>query len=317
MKNVFWKSEEVKVYEEFVNKYIYLFDSVTKEDLYKYMNDMYMKRKSIVDNGVLALTPLNIEIAMGNIEEVLRLINEGEDVNEVNSVGLTPLGEAILLNNYELINILIEKGASVKGNNKYSPLLMAASKSDDIMMYILLKNNANVNQVDEKGFNALHYLFDDGSLSCCQKYDNGVLDFATVLPSFNMIESINKIKCINVLNEYGIDLNYGVEVKNYSGKTLYITPLALALKNGNSKIVKSLIDLGSKKEAIELRTTMYDCQDEINSADLSLVSSVSSDYIKYLKYIYRVRKNNVKIYNENNDKRYMQKVACKKLEKKK
>lgn len=114
------------------------------------------------------------------------LIQNGVDVNQSNSFGKTPLFYAIEYNLKDIINLLIQNNANinaqyinlneklalssnVQSNTPYyitfcalkhtskSILMHAAYNCDVEILKILVKNGANIKQVDDLGFNALDF----------------------------------------------------------------------------------------------------------------------------------------------------------------
>ncbi len=61
-------------------------------------------------------SPLCMAVVKGDVEAVKKMIEFGNDVNEV-SDGMTPLMYAARYNRLEIIKILVEKGAKIKTKN--------------------------------------------------------------------------------------------------------------------------------------------------------------------------------------------------------
>ncbi|WP_025742926.1 ankyrin repeat domain-containing protein [Aquimarina pacifica] len=61
--------------------------------------------------------PLCMAIVKGDLEAVKKMIEFGNDVNEV-SEGMTPLMYAARYNRLEIIKVLVEKGAKIKTKNR-------------------------------------------------------------------------------------------------------------------------------------------------------------------------------------------------------
>lgn len=130
-----------------------------------------------------------------NVEEITLLIHNGANVNALNNKGYSPFHLAVLENNVEIIKLLVEaggdlnykcktycnttllciaainqahesaafllaKGIDVNGVSEQcmSPLMYATHWDDIKMMNILLEHNANINQLDNEGKNALFYV---------------------------------------------------------------------------------------------------------------------------------------------------------------
>lgn len=298
--------------------------SVSKEEIYDIINKLLLLRYH------KDLTPLNIEIAMNNQEEVIKLLEKGASVNEVNSEHLTPLAEAILLNNYSIAKFLIENGASVHGSEWYNPLFVAACKNNYKIIELLLENNANANQLDKNGFNALHYLFNNGTIRYLRAQTGSIsLNFSSdYLKRANSELSVaeQQIKCINLLADFGIDVNYSNVIRHFfnldESIMIKVNPLSLALESSSSKVLKRLIELGAERTAIELSPhTIYAYQDSFNfipdiiDGDLSCWPDAPFEYLKYLSYMHKIKKYDIEVFTGRPDDGYRRSKLIKKLEK--
>ena len=124
--------------------------------------------------------------ALENYENVNFLIKKGANVNQTNAFGKTPLFYAVEFNQSAVVSLLLENGANV--NQKYinnnqklaltanigsntpyyitlcalehtskNVLMHAASFSDTEILKLLVSKGANINAVDDLGFNALDF----------------------------------------------------------------------------------------------------------------------------------------------------------------
>jgi len=103
------------------------------------------------------------------------LLKKGADINSENPFGKTPIYYAIGLGDHGMVKYMLEKGAKVNHaykssseleeceynikHGKRTPLMHAAQNSDVEMLKLLIDGGANVNAVDEIGFNVLDYAF--------------------------------------------------------------------------------------------------------------------------------------------------------------
>lgn len=319
------KSIEEKIYDRYQVSGAYT-DKISRQDIYDIINKLLLLNRS---DSMNYLTPLNIEIAMNNKVEVIKLLKNGADVNEVNGDNLSPLAEAIYLNYYDIAEFLIKNGASLEGNNSFNPLLVAAVNRNYKMIELLLKNNANVNQLDVHGFNALHHLFNNGTV----RYLKAQRPSYSLTFVSNYINRIDKklsiseqtLNCLNILSEYGIDINYSNEIEYFFNlhdpTTIKLSPLSLALESSDSKVLGRLIELGAERTAIELSTHMYDYQDSFNfiadimDGDISCWIDAPGEYINYLKYMHKIKKYNIEVFTGRADDGYRRSKLIKKLEK--
>lgn len=318
-------SVEEKIYDIY-SLYCEYNNKVSREEIYDVINKLLLLRRHEYD---IALTPLNIEIAMNNKEQVIKLIDKGVSVNEENAAKLTPLAEAIYLNNYELTEFLIKNGASVHGNECFNPLFVATLKNNDKIIELLLENGVDANQLDSNGFNALHHLFNNGATGCLKAQVPGY--YLTFASSYHKIANTKlsvteqKLRCLDLLYDYGIDINYSNEIKKFfnleEATTIKVNPLSLALESSSSKVLKRLIELGAERTAIELSTRMYDYQDSFNfiadimDGDISCWIDAPIEYINYLKYMHKIKKYNIEVFTATPDDGYRRSKLIKKLEK--
>lgn len=112
---------------------------------------------------------LHRAIESGDQQSVKSLINEGADVNEIETENKTPLFYAITNNNLELVKVLLDHGAKICLND-YSYLFLAiqqsiilnferAEKNLRVINYqivrLLIDRGGNVNQLANDGTNIL------------------------------------------------------------------------------------------------------------------------------------------------------------------
>ena len=96
-------------------------------------------------------TLLMIAAKNGYFELVKYLIEEGADINAINSVGQTALNLSIYFAKNDIANFLIQKGADVnKTDSKYilTPLVAAIRSNNLVLGEVLLRKGANINTTD-------------------------------------------------------------------------------------------------------------------------------------------------------------------------
>ena len=89
---------------------------------------------------------------VGNLERVRQLIQEGQDVNRGNSIGMTPLMEAAVGGHDQVVQELIRAGADVNGkSNKGTALHWASWWGHSSVVKTLAEAGANLNVQDGGG----------------------------------------------------------------------------------------------------------------------------------------------------------------------
>jgi ankyrin repeat protein len=104
--------------------------------------------------GETALHYLAVE---DQLPSVKWLIEQGAEVNVVNSVGTTPLSDAASLGYLQMVSLLLSRGARVNRAGESEPTLHSAVRggSADIVE-ALLAAGVDVNAVEQGGESALH-----------------------------------------------------------------------------------------------------------------------------------------------------------------
>jgi ankyrin repeat protein len=103
---------------------------------------------STSDDDWLDRAPLHRASQSGRIDEVRRLVEQGSDVNAIDSFGTTPLHEAAKREHFEIMTILLKHGANVDAFDDLgmTPLHYAAKQE---VVTFLFKHGANVNAIHE------------------------------------------------------------------------------------------------------------------------------------------------------------------------
>jgi len=158
-------------------------------------------------------TPLMDKVVAGDKAAVSELIAKGADVNAKNNYGWTALSHAARAGNAQLVKLLLEHGADVNSRDQsgWTPLMRAAMKGHVDVVRVLLEHGAEVN-VREKGeaWTALHWAAARGHT-----------------------------EVVKLLLSHGADYS----LKTEDG----MTPLMLAMKEGNDKVVQALEQAGERR----------------------------------------------------------------------
>ena len=102
-------------------------------------------------------------LVLGDIDEIIQLLESGVDVNMKDSKGMTPLMWASFYCDYDVVELLLDYDADIDAKDEEegkTSLMWAAYPFRDLSMQIsvmvlLLRNHADINAVDNKGRTAL------------------------------------------------------------------------------------------------------------------------------------------------------------------
>uniref|UniRef100_A0A8C4U500 Ribonuclease L n=1 Tax=Falco tinnunculus TaxID=100819 RepID=A0A8C4U500_FALTI len=99
---------------------------------------------------------LNAAVRDSNKEDVLRLLEEGADVNSKAESGWTPLQSAVQANDEDLVQLLLDKGACphTRKDNGGTAFTKAAIAGNVNILKLLLDRGLNINDHDDNGFTA-------------------------------------------------------------------------------------------------------------------------------------------------------------------
>jgi ankyrin repeat protein len=165
------------------------------------------------DSAELKNFSLHQAIENSNRNQIVKLIDNGANVDEMNDEGLSPLHMATLKENKGIVALLIVAGANVDIKSpvtENTPLHIASSLGNDSLLDIFLNEGANFNSKNKNGDTALHIAAKNG---------------------FNSI--VEKL----------IQKKINVNTSNKKGKTA----MHIASAEGHSTIVKMLIESGANQ----------------------------------------------------------------------
>ena len=108
----------------------------------------------------------------GNIESARQAIEEGADVNALDTRGRAPIQNALHSGNIEAVKLLIDSDANlnVKSANSWTPLYEAVLIGDLETVKLLLENGAQVNAKDQMGGTAMDQVQDKQIIDILREY---------------------------------------------------------------------------------------------------------------------------------------------------
>jgi ankyrin repeat protein len=131
--------------------------------------DRNINQAAVNDKSVQGLPDNRLHQASldGNKQEVMRLLEEGMDINSRDMDGRTALMYASFNGHTDIVNELLKKGAKVNMRDNYgrTPLMFASSGPFPETVKLLLENGADPDLVDgEDHYTAIMYAAAEGQL---------------------------------------------------------------------------------------------------------------------------------------------------------
>lgn len=192
-----------------------------------------------------AQTNLFLAVAIGNIHEVCALVEQGADVNALNSMHDTPLTVALMRNQKSVITALLERGASTEGYGSSGdcPLMLAALYGGPDVMNTLIAHGAKVNSVSKSGEPVLMRLAYTDRVDCLRLLLAHGADIDMRGPNGQTVlmcaVRANQTDIVRALLANGV----GVNVHDDRGETA----LHLAVKQHAGRIIACLRQAGARE----------------------------------------------------------------------
>jgi ankyrin repeat protein len=118
---------------------------------------LIQKRTGIDERNHIGNTPLHLASIEGNERIAKELVKYGADINARNFDGRTPIMLALVNGHIDLAKFYIERGAKLKTNYKKTNVLLdAAASGDTDMVEFILENGFDITTVDRMKNTALH-----------------------------------------------------------------------------------------------------------------------------------------------------------------
>ncbi len=220
---------------------------------------------------------LIFQVYNNNLDSVILLLKQGANPNANDTMqDVTALMYAVGANNLKAVKILVNAGANINYKPYYNtpPFIQSVIDRDTSIIYFMLKNKANVNQVDDYGATALHYaaglgyykivkllLKNGANVNKKSKDGNTPLDLATITNQYDIVKLLlkNRAKINNTDNLKNTPLitaaeyDYPELIKlflskkaDYKHKNSFdLDALTVSLRNGNLENAKTIFNTDS------------------------------------------------------------------------
>ncbi|MEO5740978.1 MAG: ankyrin repeat domain-containing protein [Vicinamibacterales bacterium] len=209
-------------------------------------------------------TPLMYAAAVGSIESMKALLDQGATVNAANSVGATALMWAA--NDIDKVRLLLASGADAKAVSQRgrSALFMAArADGSSEIVKLLIAAGADARAVDGAKMTILHSAAGGDDTETIRLVVNAganvnVVDFAGFTPLIHAASNLN-LDAVKLLLAKGADVNArsgdGAFQKVKAGSVALgnFTPLAAAASFGSRDLIATLLDAGAQINAPDVR----------------------------------------------------------------
>lgn len=205
-------------------------------------------------------------------EMVQVLLSYGADPKVANNNGLTPLHQACARGNLDMVKALLREDADINAAaaDGKTPLHYACMRNKASIAAYLIQKKANVNCYDNKGFRPIHYAAETGNTALVKALvaAKALVDVQAADGTTPMLSGAKFPTLIRYFSEKGLSMNASngdgdtvlhmavikgdadtirfilfkgamEDVKNKKG----ITPLMVAIENGNIAAVKALVNM--------------------------------------------------------------------------
>ena len=138
-------------------------------ELVQYLLNKYPDLSKVRDN--VGQSPFLFSALSGSVELVKYFISRGCDVLEMNRNGRSVLHHACLRGNLELVQYFAENYSNlleVRDKTGGSPFLVAGFSGSDELVKYLISRGCNVKDMDNDGWNVLHFACNTGKLKLVQ-----------------------------------------------------------------------------------------------------------------------------------------------------
>ncbi len=228
--------------------------------------------------GKYGTTPLMAAGHGKNVEIVKLLINKGADINAKDNMGLTVLMHAAWGGNLDVVKLLIEKGLDVKARNRFgeTALMHAAWGGNLDVVKLLIEKGLDVKDTDHDGRTVLMSAAEGGNLDVVKFLIEKGLDVKdTDHDGWTVLMSAAEGGNLDVV-KFLIEKGLNVKARNRFGETAL---MRAAQRGRNLDVVKLLIDKGSDADSTDStgQTPLMQAAEQGNLAIVKLLVEKGAD----------------------------------------
>ena len=205
----------------------------------------------------------------GDAVALLKMIQEGQDVNVADSDGMTALLYAVQENNQEATDVLIKNEAKIDATNRYGNncVILAAKEGHDELMFKLINAGGDVNRVNKEGWDAITYAYNRYNYEAVTKllniganlprYPGWLFHNAVYMEGDDLLQALLDKKIPpDLLWDLETSLHLTVRERNIKKATMLVNGgacfdritvdndslLSWAIKNNENELVQALIE---------------------------------------------------------------------------
>ncbi len=268
-----------------------------------------IKRYEALDDSInySKLTPLLIEILLGDVHSVRDLISKKYDYTEKYDGGINPAMFANYIRDFKIANYLYAIHSSFgkdKTKDDVDLLKVACQMSNSIQVDELIKDYPNsINELDKKGNNPLFYVNRD--LFTMKSLDVNMNLLKKIEPGAFVNDHMHDLDIIRCLIKNGIDVNHQVEGSTYLETILKDSIVYKFPNHYTNKVVKLLVDAGSDKTIRRTGKTDYEyfggfsnIRSDVAECDFSFILDLPNEYLEYAEFKKVIKDNGLTIYDQ-------------------
>lgn len=209
-------------------------------------------------------TPLMHAAAVGSVEAMTLLLDNGANVNGTNATGATALMWAAT--DIEKVRLLLARGADAKAvsqRGRTALFLAARSEPSAEIAKVLIAAGADMRAVDGAKMTVLHAATAGGDIETIRLLVNGgadvnAVDFAGFTPLIHAASN-RSLEAVRLLLAKGADVNARSgdgsfqKVKAGSIALGHFTPLTASVALATPQLVKTLLDAGASVKTTDVR----------------------------------------------------------------